>query len=428
MDTHILFDLNELPVEEEDAIEEQSKAKKTICEEPFVGQCFLNEEEALVFYQNYARKNGFSVRKGRFVNKKGERKRRDFFCHREGKSEPKKDNTKKTRTRGYVRCECKAHMRITLRRINEIFPEEWQVTKFVPEHNHVLLSTQEVRFLPSYRNITLEDEKRILLLKEGGLSVRQIMRVMELEKNVDLAIEDVRQKQMHDSMVAKYQELHLKSSSPLEKQGYQVLTPFAFKKFQDQLALAIQYSAWKENDTSFMVKHYEAARLHKVVWDGKMAECTCKNFEFVGILCRHILSVFLHTGCFEIPCCYWLSRWSREEAQFNKVSHLHQEGTLDATSSFADYSDPITNAIELVQCPIISKTKGRLKQKRMKSGKELAKQVKRCRICKSSSHNFSTCPERHASNDANNAQHVAKKSKLDMQSEVDCNPIFHFKC
>ncbi|KAK1424511.1 hypothetical protein QVD17_19841 [Tagetes erecta] len=60
---------------------------------------------------------------------------------------------------------------------------------------------------------------------------------------VDLAIENVGHKQMHDSMLAKYQELHLRSLSPLEKQGYQVLTPFAFKKCQDQLALAIQYSA-----------------------------------------------------------------------------------------------------------------------------------------------------------------------------------------
>lgn len=180
MEEHIILDLNEVPVEEN-----SMDAQHEIFGEPFVGQCFLSEEEALVFYQNYARKSGFSVRKGRFMNKKtGERKRRDFFCHREGKPESKKDCTKKPRNRGYTRCECKAHMRITLRRINEIFPEEWQVTKFVADHNHVLLSTKEVCFLPSYRNITLEDEKRILLLKEGGLSVTQIMRVMELERNV----------------------------------------------------------------------------------------------------------------------------------------------------------------------------------------------------------------------------------------------------
>ncbi|KAK1419174.1 hypothetical protein QVD17_28334 [Tagetes erecta] len=243
----------------------------------------------------------------------------------------------------------------------------------------------------------------------------------EFIRQVDLAIEDVGHKQMHDSMLAKYQELHMRSLSPLEKQGYQVLTPFAFKKFQDQLALAIQYSAWKENDTSFIVKHYKADRLHKVVWDGKMAECTCKNFEFVGILCRHVLSVLLHTGCFEIPSSYWLSRWSREEAQANKVTQLHQEGTLNDSSFFAENNDPMTSALELVQCPINSKTKGRPKQKRIKSGKELTRQVKRCRVCKSSSHNFSTCPERHASDDA-------KKRKLDIESELSCNPILHFKC
>ncbi|GKC73311.1 protein FAR1-related sequence 11, partial [Tanacetum coccineum] len=82
------------------------------------------------------------------------------------------------------RCGCKAYMRITYKRENEIFSEEWQVTILNLEHNHELLSTDEVRFLPSYHSITTEDEKRILLLKEGGLSIRQIMRVMELEKNV----------------------------------------------------------------------------------------------------------------------------------------------------------------------------------------------------------------------------------------------------
>ena len=41
-----------------------------------------------------------------------------------------------------------------------------------------------MRFLPANRVITKEDKDHILLLKKGGLSVRQIMRVMELEKGV----------------------------------------------------------------------------------------------------------------------------------------------------------------------------------------------------------------------------------------------------
>ncbi|KAF7842414.1 Protein FAR1-RELATED SEQUENCE 11 [Senna tora] len=43
---------------------------------------------------------------------------------------------------------------------------------------------QHVRFLPTHRIISAEDCELILFLKEGGLSVRQITRVLELEKNV----------------------------------------------------------------------------------------------------------------------------------------------------------------------------------------------------------------------------------------------------
>ena len=48
---------------------------------PFVGQTFLNEEEALVFYQKFARLHGFNVRKDRIEKKDGKIVRRDFFCH-----------------------------------------------------------------------------------------------------------------------------------------------------------------------------------------------------------------------------------------------------------------------------------------------------------------------------------------------------------
>jgi hypothetical protein len=52
------------------------------CFESFIGQWFLSEEEAFKFYENYAKRSGFSIRKGRFVNKNGIMHRRDLFCHR----------------------------------------------------------------------------------------------------------------------------------------------------------------------------------------------------------------------------------------------------------------------------------------------------------------------------------------------------------
>lgn len=75
-------------------------------------------------------------------------------------------------------------MRLTLKQSNDIFPEEWHVTKFIKEHNHNLLSPTGMRLLPINRVITTEDESQILLYKKAGLSVRQIIRVMELQKEV----------------------------------------------------------------------------------------------------------------------------------------------------------------------------------------------------------------------------------------------------
>ena len=154
--------------------------------EPFIGQTFGSEEEALVFYRNYAERHGFGIRKDRYDKRNNKIVRRDLFCHR-GRKKPVKiiDASKDQRKRESSRCECNSHMRITLRRVFEIFPEEWHVSRFVKQHNHELLLPHETRLLPCNRVITPDDEEKILLYKGAGLSVRQIIRVMELEKKVE---------------------------------------------------------------------------------------------------------------------------------------------------------------------------------------------------------------------------------------------------
>ena len=47
-----------------------------------------------------------------------------------------------------------------------------------------------------------------------------------------------------------------------------------------------------------------------------------------------------------------------------------------------------------INCPSLSKTKGRPKQKRMKGGRELGKKKKSCGPCKHVGHNISTCLEK----------------------------------
>ncbi|WVY99058.1 hypothetical protein V8G54_031209 [Vigna mungo] len=65
------------------------------------------------------------------------------------------------------------------------FSEKWMVTCFENSHNHVLLDDKEIRFLPAYRDIPINDQARMLLLSKAGCSVSLIMRVLEAEKGIE---------------------------------------------------------------------------------------------------------------------------------------------------------------------------------------------------------------------------------------------------
>ena len=121
-------------------------------------------------------------------------------------------------------------------------------------------------------------------------------------------------------MLETYRGSSLRSLSPLEDQAHGVLTPYAFKIFQEEFGRATQYSVLQENSIEFVLQYYkdETSQRHKVLWDGKMTYCSCKNFEFWGILCRHVLSVFLHKDCYKIPSLYLPPRWCREASLSEK--------------------------------------------------------------------------------------------------------------
>ncbi|KAJ8431011.1 hypothetical protein Cgig2_017189 [Carnegiea gigantea] len=252
------FDLNEAPKDDDD------KAKESIdIFLPSIRQCFLSLEEAFLFYKNFARSRGFSVRKGRSENKNGVKGRQDFFCSCEGRVPPKVVNpVVEQRNRDSHKCGCGSYMR--------------------DDHDHKLLSPEQVRFLSTYRSIDKETEEQILLFKKAGLSVRQIMHIIELENNVDLAIEDVEQSQLHHTMLETYRANPLGSMSPLEKQAFDILTPFCFKRFQDEFARASQYMMFEVNPYEFVVQHHGtgATSKHRVFWDVKQLVAVADILNF----------------------------------------------------------------------------------------------------------------------------------------------------
>ena len=89
-----------------------------------------------------------------------------------------------------------------------------------------------------------------------------------------------------------------------------MLTLYAFKLFQE-FGSATLYFVLQENGSEFVLQYYKdkTSKKHKVLWDGEMTNCSCNHFEFWGILCRHILRIFLHKDRHRIPYMYLLSRW-----------------------------------------------------------------------------------------------------------------------
>ncbi|GMI66523.1 hypothetical protein HRI_000321600 [Hibiscus trionum] len=185
-------------------------------------------------------------------------------------------------------------------------------------------------------------------------------------KHVNFEVQEISQGRMQLNMVATLRPTSLKTKSPLEEHGFQIFTPFAFKRFKEEITRVSQYSIIHIEGNEFIVRYFDGEKniSHKVFWDGDTTMCSCKNFEFWGILYRHILRVFFHQDCFKVSSFYLPVRWCCDALQASSTS-----------KEAIDEYIPLSNAlgVEEVLPPPQSKKKGRLKKKRDKGGKELGK-------------------------------------------------------
>ncbi|KAJ6429660.1 hypothetical protein OIU84_021125 [Salix udensis] len=155
---------------------------------PFIGQRFASQDAAYEFYCSYAKQCGFSIRRHRTRGKDGVGRgvtRRDFTCHRGGYPQMKQsEDGKMQRNRKSSRCGCQAYMRIVKRADFDV--PEWRVTGFSNIHNHEMFKLNETHLLPASGTMSPDDKSRICIFAKAGMSVRQMLRLMELEKGVKL--------------------------------------------------------------------------------------------------------------------------------------------------------------------------------------------------------------------------------------------------
>lgn len=70
----------------------------------------------------------------------------------------------------------------------------------------------------------------------------------------------------------------------------------------------------------------------------QIASCSCKMFEFEGVLCRHVLAVFKAKNVFMLPHHYILKRWTRnakDEAILDVQGHGEMQGNSQKGMKFA---------------------------------------------------------------------------------------------
>ncbi|KAG6648959.1 hypothetical protein CIPAW_07G179900 [Carya illinoinensis] len=130
----------------------------------------------------YVRRKGFVMRTKHTQLSREDRKlvAVHYVCTREGfRRESLKQKERKNPELAETKIGCKATMCI------KKDSERWIVCKFVPEHNHVLLTLRSTRLLRGHRGVTRVQKKLILTLNESGIPTRKIMSVLSKESGGD---------------------------------------------------------------------------------------------------------------------------------------------------------------------------------------------------------------------------------------------------
>ncbi|XP_072968994.1 protein FAR1-RELATED SEQUENCE 5-like [Typha angustifolia] len=114
--------------------------------EPKIGMVFYSEDQAYNFYNSYAKRKGFSVRKDHLSRRKdGSIRYRHYLCSNEGTRQEHRTHVAK-KARSIERTNCLARIEFKVSNDNV-----WVVNKFIDEHNHPLASPHNSHMLRSHR-------------------------------------------------------------------------------------------------------------------------------------------------------------------------------------------------------------------------------------------------------------------------------------
>lgn len=239
------------------------------------------------------------------------------------------------------------HQSITI----EEFDSEWEamVDKYGLQDNQWLEKIYSIRskWIPAYvhhnfcagMSTTQRSESMNKFFKDFLNSSTPLSKFLtQYEKALDARYNEEREK----TVKTMNSKPLLRTLYPMEEEASKIYTGKLFEIFQDELVGSQMFTTEKV-EFSDEVATYKVHEIYKekpnyhVAFHvtSKEATCTCHKFESFGILCRHILTVFLKKKVHYLPSQYVLQRWTRnaKKEKFEGLTIEEFQGGNKASST-----------------------------------------------------------------------------------------------
>ncbi|PKA66380.1 Protein FAR1-like sequence 5 [Apostasia shenzhenica] len=160
------------------------------------------------------------------------------------------------------------------------------------------------------------------------------------------------EKEAQADYITLFEKPFLRTASPMEKQASGIYTRIMFEKFQEEFVESLGYHVDKIEDGTHgkyqVARNEDVAGAYTVTFNPSenKAQCSCSMFEVSGILCRHVLRVFMIAGVRALPNEYILKRWMKNA----KSAYIFEEFGVETRanseeSSAARYADLYRDAV-----------------------------------------------------------------------------------
>ncbi|KAG5527497.1 hypothetical protein RHGRI_028408 [Rhododendron griersonianum] len=332
---------------------------------PTIGMYFETIEEARNYYERYGQENGFWIRtrassKGR--NRSNEVSKVLFVCIKEGKYLGKKQQESVVEENDKTDEEEKVIPKKRETYKKDDFEERWRLLMKENglESNEWLQGLFDIResWVPVYKRGTFFAGMNTTGRSEGINSffdgfVTHTANLKEFVMKYEKALKRIVKRENDEDFESEHKFRIVNDHEFLLKHAAKVYTRNAFNKFKDEWSKVFHYKVENVRNAngfqSFVVKSKnDELEKFEVTLDSQTYECKCEcqQFEFVGILCAHILKVFVRLDTDEIPEHFILPRWrqkankfriidsqglvhddGKEESEALRLSHMCQEAT-----------------------------------------------------------------------------------------------------